>query len=269
MGSEAVAARPTRTAARRAATASDPTHRPLAPLAARRQLGAWDGSALRDLSVGVAGGSAELVCKISDSYLGIGDKILNRGADFSTREEVEGLLRADPAYAGKAAVVSELIRPAEGLGLASAGYGAVHSLDIITMRTKGGVKVLSVVFWTDCDGWSSHSCNAGYVVDFASETIVGKTSWYSPHFANMEAPLIGAKVPGVRDACEKAVAAHELSTLGWLTTVGWDAMLTDDGAVFFEGNVAAYRTPRRMFIAPAATLEFLKEFRGEGSPVPP
>ena len=39
------------------------------------------------------------------------------------------------------------------------------------------------------------------------------------------------------------------STLGWLTTVGWDAMLTDDGAVFFEGNVAAYRTPRRMFIA--------------------
>ena len=46
-------------------------------------------------------------------------------------------------------------------------------------------------------------------------------------------------------------------------------MLTDDGAVFFEGNVAAYRTPRRMFIAPAATREFLKEFRGEGSPVPP
>ena len=48
-----------------------------------------------------------------------------------------------------------------------------------------------------------------------------------------------------------------------------DAVLTDDGAVFFEGNVAAYRTPRRMFIAPAATREFLKEFRGEGSPVPP
>ena len=98
----------------------------------------------------MAGGSAELVCKISDSYLGIGDKILNRGADFSTREEVESLLRADPAYAGKAAVISELIRPAEGLGLASAGYGAVHSLDIITMRTREGVRVLTVLLTNRC-----------------------------------------------------------------------------------------------------------------------
>ena len=84
----------------------------------------------------------------------------------------------------------------------------------------------------------------------------------------MEAPLIGAKVPGVRDACEKAVAAHELSTLGWLTTVGWDAMLTDDGAVFFEGNVAAYRTPRRMFLSPAALDAFFAEYRNPAAAKP-
>ena len=40
------------------------------------------------------------------------------------------------------------------------------------------------------------------------------------------------------------MAAHEASTLPWLTTVGWDGMLTPEGVVFFEGNVAAYRTPR-------------------------
>ena len=34
-----------------------------------------------------------------------------------------------------------------------------------------------------------------------------------------------------------------------LTCVGWDAMITDEGPTFFEGNVAAYRTPRRMALS--------------------
>ena len=37
---------------------------------------------------------------------------------------------------------------------------------------------------------------------------------------------------------------------------------------FTEGNVAAYRTPRRVFLTPALTSEFLATYRGEGSPVP-
>ena len=37
------------------------------------------------------------------------------------------------------------------------------------------------------------------------------------------------------------------------------AMLTPDGVSFFEGNVAAYRTPRRMFLTPKLTAEFLRE----------
>ena len=62
----------------------------------------------------------------------------------------------------------------------------------------------------------------------------------------------------------QAVAAHSKSDLPWLTTVGWDAMLTNEGAVFFEGNVAAYRTPRRVFLSDECTTAFLAELRGEG-----
>ena len=41
-------------------------------------------------------------------------------------------------------------------------------------------------------------------------------------------------------------------------------MLTDEGAVFFEGNVAAYRTPRRVFLSDECTAAFLAELRGAG-----
>ena len=81
----------------------------------------------------------------------------------------------------------------------------------------------------------------------------------SSHPAAQTSNLLGKKVPGLRDACEKAVAAHAESDLPWLTTVGWDAMITSDGVFFFEGNVAAYRTPRRMFLTPSLTTEFLRD----------
>ena len=35
------------------------------------QLGAWDGARLSDVGPGIGFGGADLVCKISDSYLGI------------------------------------------------------------------------------------------------------------------------------------------------------------------------------------------------------
>ena len=50
-------------------------------------------------------------------------------------------------------------------------------------------------------------------------------------------------------------------------TVGWDAMLTDDGPVFFEGNVAAFRAPRRFFLSAPLLRAFMGECRGEGAPV--
>ena len=72
----------------------------------------------------------------------------------------------------------------------------------------------------------------------------------------------------MRDACKAAVAAHSLIKFPWLTSVGWDAMLTDDGAVFFEGNIAGFRTPRRMFLSLPLLRAFVAELRGKGSPVP-
>jgi hypothetical protein len=241
------------------------------------QLARWDGARAHDLGPGVAFGSSDLVCKISDSYLGIGDKILKRGpkrpdgsgGDFETLADVQAILSADPEYSGKQAALCELIKPTSTVELSSAGFSNVHSLDIVTMRTKQGVRVLTVLLWTDCSGWSSHSCEAGYLCDVHSETIVAPTSWYGPYFAQQASSLLGKKLPGIREACAKAIAAHEASDLPWLTSVGWDAMLTDEGVFFFEGNVAAYRTPRRMFLTPMLTHEFFKEFRGEGTPVPP
>mmetsp|Transcript_11411 Transcript_11411/g.35234 ORF Transcript_11411/g.35234 Transcript_11411/m.35234 type:complete len:407 (-) Transcript_11411:386-1606(-) len=227
-----------------------------------RQLGSWEGDRLVDEDKGVADGNCDLVCKISDSYLGIGDHVFRRGVDFKVREDIEAVLKADPQYDGKRAVLRELIRPTGAMRVSSDGYGQVHSLDILTLCTEQGVKVLSLVLWTDCTTWSSHSATVGYLVDVETETIVAPTAWYAPHFAAMEsAPLVGQKVDGARAACMSAIAAHEECLKDghdWLTTVGWDCMITDEGPVFFEGNVAAYRTPRRMIL----TSGLARGFRG-------
>lgn len=81
------------------------------------------------------------------------------------------------------------------------------------------------------------------------------------------APLVGLKVDGVRAACLTAMAAHEevlKSGQNWLTTIGWDCMMTADGPVFFEGNVAAYRTPRRMTLTAGLSRGFRRWMRTRG-----
>ena len=165
-----------------------------------RQLGSWEGDRLVDEDKGVADGNCGLVCKISDSYLGIGDHVFRRGVDFKVRpapphmpwraadaiaplsgrqvrEDIEAVLKADPQYDGKRAVLRELIRPTGAMRVSSDGYGQVHSLDILTLCTEQGVKVLSLVLWTDCTTWSSHSATVGYLVDVETETIVAPTAW--------------------------------------------------------------------------------------------
>ena len=110
-----------------------------------RQLATWDGRAAHDVGCGVASGGCNLVAKISDSYLGIGDKILKRGkaagGDFDDLDDVQRLLEADPQYAGKQAVLCEFVSPSKAVTVSSEGFSNVHSLDIVTTRTKSGVKV--------------------------------------------------------------------------------------------------------------------------------
>merc|ERR1712086_383869 len=108
------------------------------------------------------------------------------------------------------------------------------------MRTpEDGVSILSILFWTDCTTDSSHSTQAGYTIDLETETITAPADWYSAYFTTMGTPRIGDKLPGLKKACEKAVAAHENIQHKWLTVVGWDCMMMEgDEAVFFEGNFA-------------------------------
>ena len=89
--------------------------------------------------------------------------------------------------------------------------------------------------------------------------------WYSYAFAQREdalkkSSLIGTVVPDIHELLGYAVAAHAASDLPWLTSVGWDAMLTDHGFVFFEGNLGCGRLPRRIFFDMQSVDIWLNEF---------
>ena len=227
-----------------------------------QQLATWDGAKLHDVGEGVEYGSCSIVCKLSDSYLGIGDRVFHRGGEressgFTKRLEIEQRLQQDAEYTGKNAVLCERMTPTSKVRLSSDTFeNNVHSLDIVTLKCHDGAKVLSMLLWTDCADWSSHSASAGYIVDVNSEIIVGPCAWYGPYFASQPSSLIGRRVPGAQEAARKAIAAHEACTLPWLNAVGWDAMITDDGPIFFEGNVAAFRVPRRITLSKEANRGF-------------
>lgn len=46
----------------------------------------------------------------------------------------------------------------------------------------------------------------------------------------------------------------------FLKMIGWDLMLARKGIVYFEGNYAQMRLPRRVFLSWGMTLECLKLF---------
>jgi len=216
-----------------------------------RELGEWNGSSL-DVKVADSIHKSDLVIKRNDMFMGIGDSFWNLGQDFHSEAEVVHKLEKE--YEGTEVLVLELVRPKKSLG--------VHSLDILTLRTTdGNAKVVSVILWTDCTTSSSHSTRAGYIVDVESETLIAPAGWYAIAFAKMEAPLIGTKFPGVKKACELCVEAHREIEYKWLTAVGWDLMVMEnDELVFFEGNFAGARTPRRMMLSLANFTEFIYNF---------
>ena len=201
----------------------------------------------------------DIVLKITDSYLGIGDQFLDFGKGYSGQADLErifaeyrftGTSGAEESYADKEVMVLELVRPDPTFG--------VHSFDILTMMTPTGPKVVSCLFWGDCTTSSSHSCTSGYTVDIETECIHGVAKWYSTFFATMEGKMVGTKLPGVKEACQRACAAHARSEYKFLKMVGWDSMITKEKTmVFFEGNFAAARLPRRMFLSFANLVEFV------------
>ena len=256
-----------------------------------RELGRWEetaaGSGVWGITWTVPLGKADVVIKVLDESNGCGDAFLLHydgaggglvgggsagGCDGTVTSEaaVEAYMASQQCYKGTTALVLEWIRPAAGQ--------EVHTLDILTVaQPDGEIELVTLLYWGDCaNGRTSHSTRAGYVVDALSEEIVSTCKWYAPGFAGMR-PLmrpapglkpgrsfgIGHKLPGVAEACQLMVEAHRSAMLEqpWLKMIGWDAMISHGGPpVFFEGNYAQMRTPRRVFLTWATLRHTLSTF---------
>ena len=92
-----------------------------------KQLGLWDGEKLQQEHLNME--EHDIVIKLNDSYLGIGDSFLYSGKDFTTKEDIHSILCT--SYKDKTAIVMELVRPDTALG--------VHSLDFVTVATPEGI----------------------------------------------------------------------------------------------------------------------------------
>eukprot|EP01062_Namystynia_karyoxenos_P076954 TRINITY_DN763_c0_g2_i1.p1 TRINITY_DN763_c0_g2~~TRINITY_DN763_c0_g2_i1.p1 ORF type:complete len:511 (+),score=176.29 TRINITY_DN763_c0_g2_i1:82-1533(+) len=204
----------------------------------------------------------DVVIKLTDAFFGIGDQFLVNGRDFRSAADLERHLQTSTyvdyegqtcSYRGRDVLILEYCRPAEHIG--------VHSMDILTVCTHEGVKVLSCLLWGECTGPSSHSTTAGYCVDIEKEEVVAPCRWYAPYFATASQKLVGMKVPGIKRACAQAIAAHSMTPHKWMKTIGWDCMILRSGeVVFFEGNFGTIRIPRRIFLAPGVTNTFLRMY---------
>ena len=77
----------------------------------------------------------------------------------------------------------------------------------------------------------------------------------------MKPKQIGKHLPGIKQAVRDCVRAHENMGLDWMPMVGWDCVLTNKDAVFFEGNFAAQRLPRRIFLSWKLMFAFFTQAR--------
>ena len=240
------------------------------------ELARWEGDANGACTwaacAGADGGESEvvgdIVIKLADSYLGIGDSFLEAGKDGydGTRAGVEEILREKYNDGRKGTLVLDWVRPADGQ--------EVHSLDILTVaQPDGSVELASCLYWGKCaDGKSTHSSKAGYVCDVDGERIMAPAAWYSAYFKNemgdedenSDVPFgCGHNLPGLRAVCDTALRCHAnaLREQPWLRMCGWDVLIAKKGPTFFEGNFAAHRIPRRVFLTWENTVHFLKTFK--------
>lgn len=232
-------------------------------IACPRAVGRWDGAALKlDQAAfdAVRSSGGDLYLKYDDAmgYEGNGDRLLVHGTDWSTAADVARAL-GDDAFRGHPALVLEYVRAHPELG--------THSIDIVTVRTAGPdgaprYDAVCVALWAACTGPSSHAATEGYVVDPCTETVTAPTRWYSAWFHDQAGTLVGRKLDGIRDACRAAERAHARTATmrPWMSSVGWDLVLTPRGAVFFEGNLGGWRLPRRIYASAAHLRAFLPAF---------
>lgn len=225
------------------------------------ELGRWDGTKL-EMYKPIK--DTDVVFKVTRGCWGEGDQFLINGKDFKTVDDLQRLINETEytnnvgqivkGYKSCDLLLLEYCRPKEDLG--------VHAIDILTMVTPEGPRVLNCVYWGECTGPSSHSTTAGYTIDVDKEELVAPGPQIGPYFAaHVSTKLIGLKIPGVRKACETVCKAHANSPYAWMTVVGWDCMIMRNGeAVFFEGNFGATRIPRRVFMTPSTLSCFLRSY---------
>lgn len=247
-----------------------------------RQLGVWDGAKAEWWSRAAGQGASymvgDVVLKLMDGCLGRGDAFLETGKDGfdGSLGAVSKFLHEN--YASKRGVlILEWVRPAKG--------HEVHSFDIITaVMPDNSIQVLSCLYWGNCKvgGSSTHDAMAGFVIDVDKEEVISAATWYSALFAKAMGATaqakrgsglgrgevgVGSRFPGLKKICAQAIEGHRsaLQETPWLHAVGWDAMFSTTGPVFFEGNYASHRIPRRVFLTWESLTWFLKHSRCFGS----
>lgn len=212
----------------------------------------------------------DIVVKLKDESNGIGDAFLLNGSgegqikDQAAMETYLKTLKGEQigcgeknnsglVYDGKEALILEWIRPSTAAD--PCGEQECHTLDIMTVaKPDGQIDVVTFLYWGDCeDGKTSHTTRGGYTVDVAKNAIGGKCAWYAPYFAKMvpkKTFSTGHPLPGMGEVCELMIKAHKVAMAEqpWLKMIGWDAMIARSGVVFFEGNFAQMRLPRRVFL---------------------
>lgn len=224
----------------------------------------------------------DIVIKLKDESNGIGDAFLYNGSgegQIKDQAAMEKYLRelkgaqigcgakndSGLVYDGKEALILEWIRPSTAKD--ESGEQECHTLDIMTVaKPDGHIDVVTFLYWGDCeDGRTSHTTRGGYTVDVAKSEIGGPCAWYAPYFAKMVPKKefsTGHPLPGMAKVCEDMVTAHKLAMneQPWLRMIGWDAMIARSGVVYFEGNYAQMRLPRRVFLTNANFFQCLNVF---------
>lgn len=182
-----------------------------------------------------------LCIKVTDSCMGIGDLFLKRYRDYNSYQDVEQIFRTK--YLGKPCLLIEFITAHPDLG--------VHSLDILTARDPAGeVQLVDIVVWAGSASETSHGATDCYMMDPRSGVTCNFGKWYNPNFMKTSPAGLNKYYPGVSDAVLTALQAHKNLPFSWLNVVGWDCMVTEQSdIVFFEGNLAAWRCPRRLFLS--------------------
>ena len=204
-----------------------------------KEVGVWDGEKL-ELREKVEEFGALLI-KVTDSCMGIGDLFLKRTSDYETAEDLEEIFRNK--YLGKPCLLIEFITAHPRL--------KVHSLDILTAKDPAGnVQLIDIVVWAGSASETSHGATDCYMIDPKSGMTCNYGKWYNPNFVNTSSEGLGVQYPGVSEAVLTAMKTHRNLPYPWLSVVGWDCMVTEDSdMVFFEGNLAAWRCPRRLFLS--------------------